>query len=202
VKDEQQRAARRATNALWMTLYGAAASSVIWWEGPDGWLGAVVWTLVTFALGLAGFAQLVRVRNSSGTSGPPRRFDRVLARKIGTVIGTYTIAEGISALTLHALHQDALIFPIAVAIAGVHFWAFARVLRIWEYYVTGILDCLVVAITLAMTTPRSMVGSMSSWIFYPLLGGGVALLITAVLMLFESRSMLRRLGHSPNNAII
>src|SRR5258708_9888868 len=32
---------------------------------------------------------------------------------------------------------DALIFPIAVAIAGVHFWAFARVLGVWQYIVTG-----------------------------------------------------------------
>jgi hypothetical protein len=84
----------------------------------------------------------------------------VLARKIGAVIGTYTVAEGVSALTLHALQQDALIFPIAVVIAGVHFWVFARVLGIWEYWVTGILDCLVVGITLVLTSPQSMVGSM------------------------------------------
>lgn len=173
---------------------------MIWWEGRDGWLGAAVWALVIFALGLAGFLQLVRVRNFSGAPGPPRRFDRVLARKIGTLIGIYTIAEGISAVTLHALQQDALIFPIAVAIAGVHFWAFARVLRIWEYYVTGILDCLVVAITLIVTSPSSMVGSMSSWIFFPLLGGGAALLLTAGLMLYESGGLVRSLSHAPNEA--
>jgi hypothetical protein len=117
----------------------------------------------------------------------------VLARKIGIVIGTYSIAEVIAALALHALHQDSLIFPIAVAIAGVHFWVFARVLGIWEYYVTGTLDCLMVAITLLVASPSSMVGSLSSWIYYPLFGGGVALLITAGLMLLVSRSLLSRI---------
>ena len=185
-----------------MTLYGAGASSVIWWEERDRWLGAAGWALATCALGLAGFLQLVKVRDFSEATASPRRFDRVLARKIGTLIGIYTIAEGISALILHALQQDALIFPIAVAIAGLHFWAFARVLRIWQYYVTGILDCVVVAITLAVTTPRSMVGSMGSWIFYPLLGGGVALLITAALMLFESRSILGGLRPAPSATTI
>jgi hypothetical protein len=176
-----------------MTLYGAGASSVIWWEGPDGWVGAAIWALVTFALGLAGIVLLVSIRNRSGTSGPRRGFDRVLARNIGIVIGTYSIAEVIAALALHALHQDSLIFPIAVAIAGVHFWVFARVLGIWEYYVTGTLDCLMVAITLLVASPSSMVGSLSSWIYYPLFGGGVALLITAGLMLLVSRSLLSRI---------
>jgi hypothetical protein len=176
-----------------MTLYGAGASSVIWWEGRDGWLGAAVWALVTLGLGLAGIVLLISIRNRSGTSGPPRSFDRVLARKIGIVIGTYSVAEVIAALALHALHQDSLIFPVGVAIAGVHFWVFARVLGIWEYYVTGVLDCLVVAITVLVASPSSMVGSMSSWTYYPLLGGGIALLITAGLMLLGSRTLLSHL---------
>ncbi len=171
---------------------------MIWWEGRSGWLGAAVWALVTFALAIAGFVQLFRVR-LSGTSRPSRRLDRVLARKIAIVIGVYTIAEGISALTLHALRQDAFIFPVAVGIAGVHFWAFARVLRIWEYYVTGLFDCLVVVPTVIVTSPTSMVGSMSSWVYYPLLGGGIALLITAGLMLVESRTILRRLIERPSS---
>jgi hypothetical protein len=192
--DARQRANRLAANALWMTLYGAGASSVLWWQGWAGWLGAAVWVLITLGLGVAGAMQLVSIRRFAGTSGPPRRFDRVLARKIGAVIGIYAVAEGISAVTLHAFRQDALIFPIAVAIAGVHFWVFARVLGTWEYYVTGIVDCLIVAITLIATNSSSMVGSMSSWIFYPLLGGGAALLITAGLMLIDSRSALRGRG--------
>lgn len=197
---QHQRASRRATNALWMTLYGAGASSVIWWEGTFGWLGAVLWAVAGLGLGLAGTAQLISIRNLSGASGPSRRFDRILARKIGAVIGTYTVAEGFSALTLHALQYDVLIFPVAVGIAGVHFWVFARVLGIWEYYVTGTLDCLVVAITLVVTTPSSMVGSMSSWVYFPLAGGGVALLVTAGMMLYESRAVVRGLGAPPNDA--
>jgi hypothetical protein len=51
------------------------------------------------------------------------------------------------------LRHDALIFPIAVGIAGVHFFLFARVLDTWQYYVTGILDCLAVAITLLLALP-------------------------------------------------
>lgn len=109
----------------------------------------------------------------------------------------YAIAEGISAGALHALHQDALIFPIAVGIVGVHFWVFARVLDIWQYYVTGILDCLAVAITLLLAGPDSKVGTMSSWIFYPLLGGGVALFVTAGLMLYESGVIVMRLSRAP-----
>lgn len=200
VEDLRQRAARRTTNALWMTLYGAAASSVIWWEGSDRWLGGVLWALVTLALGITGVVQRLRIRSLTPASVAARKFDRELARKIGAVIGIYTVAEAISALTLHALRFDSLIFPIAVAVAGVHFWAFAWVLGVRQYIVTGILDCLFVAITLVVVSPTSMVGSMPAWVFYPLLGGGAALLVTAGLMLYESGRILRRLGDSRNAA--
>ena len=192
-----QRASRRATNALWMTLYGAGASSVIWWEGQHGPVAAAVWVVVAFTLGLIGIVQVRRIHSLPDPMAQGRKFDGVLARKIGTVILTYTIAEAISAGALHALHQDGLIFPIAVAIAGAHFWVFARVLETWQYYVTGILDCLAVAITLLLASPDSKVGAMSSWIFYPLLGGGVALFITAGVMLCESAAIVRRLSHAP-----
>jgi hypothetical protein len=195
----RQRASRRTTNALWMTLYGVGASSVVWWEGNERWLGGAVWALVTLALGIAGVVQLLSVRRLTA-SAAPRKFDRGLARKIGAVIGIYALVEAISAITLHALHNDALIFPIAVAVAGVHFWAFAWALGVWQYVITGILDCLFVAITLVVASPGSMVGSMPAWVFYPLLGGGVALLVTAVLMLYESGGILRRLGDLPNAA--
>jgi hypothetical protein len=197
----RQRASRRTTNALWMTLYGVGASSVVWWEGNDRWLGGALWALVTLALGIAGVVQLLRVRRLTALT-VPRKFDRGLARKIGAVIGIYALVEAISAITLHALLNDALIFPIAVAVAGVHFWAFAWALGVWQYVITGILDCLFVAITLVVASPGSMVGSMPAWVFYPLLGGGVALLVTAVLMLHESGGILRRLGELPNAAHI
>jgi hypothetical protein len=197
----RQRASRRTTNALWMTLYGVGASSVVWWEGNDRWLGGAVWALVTLALGIAGVVQLLSVRRLT-TLAVPRKFDRGLARKIGAIIGIYTLVEAFSALTLHALHNDALIFPIAVAVAGVHFWAFAWALGVWQYVITGILDCLFVAITLVVASPGSMVGSMPAWVFYPLLGGGAALLVTAGLMLYESGGILRRLGDLPNTAHI
>jgi hypothetical protein len=195
----RQRASRRTTNALWMTLYGVGASSVVWWEGNDRWLGGGVWALVTLALSIAGVMQLLSVHRLTA-SVAPRKFDRRLARKIGAIIGIYTLVEALSALTLHALHNDALIFPIAVAVAGVHFWAFAWALGVWQYVVTGILDCLFVAITLVVASPGSMVGSMPAWVFYPLLGGGAALLVTAGLMLYESGGILRRLGDVPNAA--
>lgn len=182
-----------------MTLYGVGASSVVWWEGNERWLGGAVWALVTLALGIAGVVQLLSVRRLTA-SAAPRKFDRGLARKIGAVIGIYALVEAISAITLHALLNDALIFPIAVAVAGVHFWAFAWALGVWQYVITGILDCLFVAITLVVASPGSMVGSMPAWVFYPLLGGGVALLVTAVLMLYESGGILRRLGDLPNAA--
>lgn len=183
-----------------MTLYGAAASSVIWWEGDNRWLGGAVWALVALALGIAGIMQLLSVRSLTGAPAGARKFDRVLARRVGTVIGIYTVAEAISALALHAMGFDPLIFPIAVAVAGVHFWAFAWVLGVRQYIVTGILDSLFVAITLVVTRPTSMVGSMSAWVFYPLLGGGVSLLVTAGLMLYESGRILRRLGNSQMQA--
>jgi hypothetical protein len=182
-----------------MTLYGVGASSVVWWEGNERWLGGAVWALVTLALGIAGVVQLLSVRRLTA-SATPRKFDRGLARKIGAVIGIYALVEAISAITLHALHNDALIFPIAVGVAGVHFWAFAWALGVWQYVITGILDCLFVAIILVVASPGSMVGSMPAWVFYPLLGGGVALLVTAVLMLYESGGILRRLGELPNAA--
>jgi hypothetical protein len=179
-----------------MTLYGAGSSSVIWWEAQHVPVAQAVWAVVTLALGLTGAVQLVRIHNLQGPPAARTKFNRILARKIGAVILAYTIAEAISAVALHALQHDALIFPIAVGIVGVHFWVFARVLDIWQYYVTGILDCLAVAITLLIASPGSMVGAMSSWIFYPLLGGGAALFVTAGLMLYESGAILTRLRHT------
>ena len=172
---------------------------MVWWEGNDRWFGGAVWALVTLALSIAGVVQLLSVRRLTA-SVSPRKFDRRLARKIGAIIGIYTLVEALSALTLHALHNDALIFPIAVAVAGVHFWAFAWALGVWQYVITGILDCLSVALTLVVASPGSMVGSMPAWVFYPLLGGGAALLVTAGLMLYESGGILRRLGDAPNAA--
>jgi hypothetical protein len=180
-----------------MTLYGAGASSVIWSIAQPVPIAPAVWALVTLAVGLAGIVELVRIHNLSGPLASRQKFDRVLARNIGAVILAYTIAEGVSAEALHAWRHDALIFPIAVGIAGLHFWVFARVLDTWQYYVTSILDCLAVAITLLVASPGSMVGTMSSWIFFPLLGGGAALFVTSGLMLYESEAILMRLSRNP-----
>lgn len=182
-----------------MTLYGAGASSVIWWEGNYKWLGLAAWVLVALALGIAGVVQLLSIRHLAAVPAAPREFDRSLARKIGALIGIYAVVEAISAVALHALHLDPFIFPIAVAIAGVHFWAFAWVLGVWQYIVTGILDCLFVLVTLLFVSRASMVGSMPSWDFYPLVGGGAALFVTGALMLYESGKVLRRL-HAVSNA--
>jgi hypothetical protein len=38
---------------------------------------------------------------------------------------------------------------------------------------------------------------MSSWIFFPLLGGGAALFVTSGLMLYESEAILMRLSRNP-----
>jgi hypothetical protein len=183
-----------------MTLYGAGSSSVIWWGARGAPIALTVWALVTLGLGLVGIVQLVRIHDLSGRPVARQKFDRVLARNIGTVILAYTIAEGISAGALHASQHDALILPIAVGIAGVHFFVFARVLDTWQYFVTGILDCLAVVITLLIASPGSMVGAMSSWIFYPLLGGGAALFVTAGLMLYESGVILIRVSRVPRES--
>lgn len=45
-----RRASRRSTGALWMTLYGAGSSSVIWWGAGVGPGALAVWALVTVAL--------------------------------------------------------------------------------------------------------------------------------------------------------
>ncbi len=184
-----------------MTLYGAGSSSVVWWGAGAAPVALASWAIMTVAFGLIGIVQLDRIRKLSGPPAAPRKFDTLLARKIGAVILIYTIAEGISAGALHALRHDALIFPIAVGIAGVHFFVFARVLDTWQYYVTGILDCLAVAITLLLASSDSKVGAMPSWIFYPLLGGGAALFVTAGLMFYESGVILMGLSHmAPDTA--
>jgi hypothetical protein len=172
----------------------------MWWEGNDRWLGLATWALVALALGITGLTQLRSIRNLATASGAPREFDRRLARKIGALIGIYSVVEAISALALHALHLDSFIFPIAVAIAGVHFWAFAWVLGVWQYVVTGILNCLFVLVTLLVVSHTSLVGTMPAWVFYPLLGGGAALLVTGALMLYESGDILKRLHMVPDAA--
>lgn len=188
----RQRASRRATGGLWMTLYGAGSSSAVW--GATEWpVALAIWGLVTAALGVAGTLQLLELRHLARGQAGPRKFDRTLARNIGAVILIYATAEGVSAGILHALRQDAFIFPVAVGVAGAHFWLFARVVSTWQYYVTGALDLVAVAITLGIANPRSTVGDMSALVFYPLVGAGAALFITAGLMLLESATLSKQL---------
>ncbi|MEA2655114.1 MAG: hypothetical protein QOI23_479, partial [Chloroflexota bacterium] len=46
----------------------------------------------------------------------------------------------------------------------------------------------------------SRVGPMPSWIFYPLVGGGVAFFVTAGLMFYESRVILLGVSHMAPDA--
>ncbi len=179
-----------------MVLYGAGASSVVWWGAGAVSILLAVWGFVTLTLGLVGVVQVVRIHKLSNPPVARQRFNRALARNIGVVIAIYSIAEAVSATVLHALQRDPLIFPIAVAIAGVHFGVFARVLDTWQYYITGLVDCLGVAVTLLIVSPGSMVGTLSAWIFYPLVAAGIALFLTAGLMLYESGAILVRLSHA------
>jgi len=117
---------------------------------------------------------------------------RDLVRRAGTVLFGYAISAVVAASALHGLKHDALILPMLVVIVGVHFWVLARVLQIWQYYVTGILDCVAVAITVLATGPGSSIGALSSWILYPLLGNGVALFVTAALLITESVVIVAR----------
>ncbi len=179
-----------------MVLYGAGASSVVWWGAGAVSIILAIWGFVTLTLGLVGVVQVVRIHKLSNPPVARQRFNRALARNIGVVIAIYSIAEAVSATVLHALQRDPLIFPIAVAIAGVHFGVFARVLDTWQYFITGLVDCLGVAVTLLIVSPGSMVGTLSAWIFYPLVAAGIALFLTAGLMLYESGAILVRLSHA------
>ena len=172
-----------------MTLYGAAASSVVWWALWPVPAQLVAWSVVVAVLVLAFTLQLLRLRKSRRPTIGPRPFDRVLARRIGFVILAYSVAEGMAALLLHLVGRDALIFPVAVAIAGIHFFVFARVLETWQYYVTGVLDCVAALASLVFLSQASTLGQLPAWVFFPLLGGGVALFATAGLMLYESHAI-------------
>ncbi|HEY4914325.1 MAG TPA: hypothetical protein VIJ91_10445 [Candidatus Dormibacteraeota bacterium] len=148
-----QRASRRAFGATWMTLYGAAATSAIWWALWPAPVWLALWCVVTLAMGLVLTMQLIKVRTLM--RGQPRQtFDRRLARNIGLVMVAYAVVEGIAAGGLHASGHDALIFPVAVAIAGAHFFLFGRVLATWQYYAPGILDCLASAITVVISESK------------------------------------------------
>jgi hypothetical protein len=176
-----------------MTLYGAAATSVVWWALWPAPVWLALWCLVTLAIGLVLTMQLIRVRTLM--RGQPRQtFNQRLARNLGLVIGAYAVVEGVAAGGLHASGHDVVIFPVAVTIAGAHFFLFGRVLATWQYYVTGILDCLASAIPVLSLSPNSTVGDLPSWVFYPLLGGGAALFVTAALMTYESGMILRQLS--------
>lgn len=172
-----------------MTLYGAAAASVVWWTMWPAPLQLGAWLLVVAGLTIAVLLQLQRVRSHFPRASGRRPFDRGLARRIGLVILAYSVAECVAAVVLHLLDHDALIFPIAVAIAGIHFFVFARVLETWQYYVTGVLDCVAALASVVFVSQASTVGLLSAWIFFPLAGGGVALFVTAGLMLYESRAI-------------
>lgn len=195
------RASSRAVGGLWITLYGAWSSSVVWgaWPIPPVIVG---WALVILALGLAGVVQLVRIRHLSAGKGARPTMARDLVRRVGAVLFGYAISAVVAASALHGLKHDALILPMLVVIVGVHFWVLARVLQIWQYYVTGVLDCVAVAITLLATRPGSSIGALSSWIVYPLLGNGVALFVTAGLLITESVALVARRSRPPTEAML
>jgi hypothetical protein len=190
VESSVRRAASRAVGALWITLYGAWSSSVIFgaWPAP---LVIGTWILVILTLGLSGVAQLVRIRRLTVRPGLRQPVNRVLIRKVGAVLVTYAVVALVAASALHLLKRDSLILPVLVAIVGVHFWILGQVLRVWQYYVTGVLDLVTVAITLLVTTD-TIVGALPAWILYPLLGNGAALFITAGLMVGESIVVVAR----------
>jgi hypothetical protein len=185
-----QRAASRAVGALWITLYGAWSSSVILgaWPVP---LVIAAWTLVIVALGLSGVAQLVRIRRLTVRPGRRQAVNRVVILKVGAVLVAYAVVALVAASALHLLKHDSLVLPVLVAIVGVHFWVLGQVLGVWQYYVTGVLDLVTVAITVLVTTD-TVVGALPAWILYPLLGNGAALFITAGLMVAESIAVLAR----------
>ncbi|HEV3462152.1 MAG TPA: hypothetical protein VG413_08925 [Candidatus Dormibacteraeota bacterium] len=187
------RASSRAIGALWITLFGAWSSSVVLGAWPTP-LAITAWALVIFALGSAGVVQLSRIRKLSTGKGQWPVMNRDLVRKVGVVLIGYAISAVLAASVLHWLRHDTLILPVLVVIVGLHFGAFARVLHVWQYYLTGVLACVGVAITLLATEPGSSVGALSSWILFPLLGNGVALFATAGLMIAESEVLLTRRG--------
>jgi hypothetical protein len=158
------------------------------WPVP---LVIAAWTLVIFTLGLAGVAQLVRIRRQTVRPGARQPVNRVLLRKVGAVLVAYAVVALVAASALHLLKNDSLVLPVLVAIVGVHFWVLAQVLGVWQYYVTGVLDLVAVAITLLATTD-TIVGDLPAWILYPLLGNGAALFITAGLMVAESIAVVAR----------
>jgi hypothetical protein len=55
-----------------------------------------------------------------------------------------------------------------------------------------VLDHIVSAIPVLSLSPGSTVGGLAAWVFYPLLGGGAALLVTAALMADESGRIIRQ----------
>lgn len=97
-----------------MTVYGAAASSVIWWALWPAPIALGLWLWVTHGLGFVEARQSFRIRNLPGSRVPRQPFNRSLARNIGTVIAVYSIAEAVAALILHAVKLDPWIFPVAV----------------------------------------------------------------------------------------
>jgi hypothetical protein len=166
---------------------------VVWGAWPIP-LVIAGWALVIVALGMAGVVQLVRIRHLSTGKVARPTMTRELIRRVGAVLFGYAISAAVAASALYGLKHDALILPVLVVVVGVHFWVLARVLQVWQYYVTGVLDCIAVAISLLATDPRSSIGPLSAWIVYPLLGNGVALFVTAGLMITESAVILGRWG--------
>ncbi len=181
-----------ASGLIFETIFGTAwafgaANALNGWESP--------WPiLITAAIAIFLISRGIRLRRASTkfpaddrTQQDQRRTSRF---RFVFVLELVFIALGV--VICNATGHPELGIPIAVLIVGLHFLPLAPLFRVRAFYVTGVLMCLLVALTIALVPSKSTFQGVEIHAWWAIAGFGAAVILwgTALYSWFRGRELL------------
>lgn len=168
-----------AIGQIFLTLISTAYASMLWILGQNP---AQV-SLIVVGVGLVGLvllgASLVLLRSALRLPADTSPETRSIGKKMGLHFGLVLLAEGviigaITTLLSQTNHGDWSI-PMIYFIVGLHFFPLAFVFRIRPYIVLGCLWVIISVLTVIFTPASLVLGQdLSAWVFFPIVGCGLA----------------------------
>ena len=164
-----------ASGLLFLALFGT-----VWaWVGASGMQGwGYPWLRVATAIVgiilLAGGIRLLRASRPLSDETVGSEVERVqpLGRQFRIVLTIEVVAIVAAVAVCNLTGYPDLIVPIVALIVGVHFFPLAALFHVRAYYVTGVLLCLLVIITLLAVPPVVTLGARRILAWWSIVGLG------------------------------
>jgi hypothetical protein len=160
-------------------------------SGVDNVARLAIWAadlLISVALLVVGFRLFTNARHvPSGENSEGQARGRRLQGLFGLVFGLeIAIIVGLS-IVLSRLGLEQLVLPAIAVVVGAHFVPLAALFRVPVYYVTG---CVLVALGAMGIVGILTTGSEGTWGAVVAFGVGIALWVTAAIIVREARELL------------